>query len=108
MFNRLTALALLTECTGDDIWSIDHCRQRGIPQAWIDEMADCYESGFRHDTQTIYVGNQPVNQYHGIRDVDLALKLGEFLGIDVERIKETSITRCSLVEKIKQSAEEEA
>ncbi len=107
MFNRLVALSLLSECTGDDIWSIEHCRARGVPNNWIEEMVDCFESGFDFDAQTIYFEHRVVNQYHGIRDIDLALRLGSYLGIDVQRIQETSLTRANLVDKIKQAVEED-
>ncbi len=104
--NRLRALTLLSECNGDDIWSLDHCRRRGIPETWIEELADCYESGFENDHQTIYVGETAVNQYHGIRDVDLAIKLGEFLNVDVETLRGTTASRSRLVLAIRQAIEE--
>ncbi|QDS93256.1 hypothetical protein FF011L_20180 [Roseimaritima multifibrata] len=80
---RDRALALLTECTGDDIWSPEHCRKAGVPESWIDELSEAYESGFQSDRQTIYYQEKVVNQYHGIRDIELAKKLGTVLGIDV-------------------------
>ncbi len=43
--NRLRALMLLQECTGDDIWSLEHCRLRQVPEEWIEELSDCFESG---------------------------------------------------------------
>ena len=105
--NRLTALLLLSECTGDDIWSIEHCQRRGVPQGWIDELSDCFESGFQHDSQTIHLNEQIINQYEGIRDVDLAIRLGDFLGIDVHSLHATASSRASLVKAIKQAVEEE-
>lgn len=107
MLNRLKALTLLSECTGDDIWSVEHCRLRGIPPEWIDELADCYESGFDRNTQTIYYHERIVNQYHGIRDVDLAIKLGEYLGVDVGDLIATTPSRARLVLAIRQAIEEE-
>ncbi len=107
MLTRLKALTLLSECTGDDIWSVEHCQLRGVPEAWIDALVDCYESGFERLSQTIYVRDAIVNQYHGLRDIDLAVKLGEFLGIDVEALNATSATRSRLVVAIKQAIEEE-
>ncbi len=101
MFNRLKALTLLSECTGDDIWSVDHCRERGVPESWIEELADCYESGFRRDDQTIYVENRVVNQYMGLRDVDLAIKLGEYLGVNVAPLIDASASRARLVSEIR-------
>lgn len=106
MLNRLKALTLLSECTGDDIWSIEHCQLRGIPPEWIEDLSDCFESGYRRDGQTIYYQDRMVNQYHGIRDIDLAIKLGEFLGVDVEELVSISPTRARLVVAIRQAIEE--
>ena len=107
MLTRLKALTLLSECTGDDIWSVDHCRLRGVPEAWIDALEDCYESGFERSSQTIFVRDMVVNQYHGLRDIDLAIKLGEFLGVDVDALNATTATRARLVIAIRQAIEEE-
>jgi hypothetical protein len=107
MFNRLKALTLLSECTGDDIWSIEHCRERGLPEAWIEELTDCYESGFRIDSQTIYLGRRAINQYYGIRDVDLAVKLGEYLGVDIAALQAVCASRARLVSAIREAVEEE-
>lgn len=107
MLNRLKALTLLSECTGDDLWSVDHCQARGVPEAWVEELADCFESSFRNNSQTIFVQNRPVNHFHGIRDVDLAVKLGAYLGVNVEQLKETTATRARLVSAIRQAVEED-
>ena len=107
MLNRLKALTLLSECTGDDIWSVEHCRARGVPEAWIEELADCFESGFRSDAQTIYVGRRVVNQYQGIRDIDLALKLGEYLGVAVSELQAVSASRSRLVSAIREAVLED-
>lgn len=104
---RLKALTLLSECTGDDIWSIEHCRLRAVPEVWIDELADCFESGFRDESQTIFVGQATVAHYHGIRDVDLAIKLGEFLGVNVAELIASAASRSRLVAAIRQAIEEE-
>jgi hypothetical protein len=107
MLTRLKALILLTECTGDEIWSLEHCRTQGVPALWVEELADCFESGFRSATQTIFVEDSIVNQYQGVRDVDLAIRLGEFLGIDTARLLGTCPTRSSLVHAIQQAVEED-
>lgn len=107
MLNRLKALTLLSECTGDDIWSVEHCRLRGIPEDWIDDLADCFESSFLRDSQTIYLDDRPVNQYQGLRDVDLAIKLGEYLGVDVESLLAAAASRARLVSAIRAAVEEE-
>jgi hypothetical protein len=100
---RHRALALLSRCRGDEIWSLQHCREQGVPEDWIDELADAFESGFRADDQTIYVGATPTNQYHGVRDLDLALKLGQSLGLRVDHVTSTSFGRRAMVEAIKQA-----
>jgi hypothetical protein len=107
MLTRLKALTLLSECTGDDIWSVEHCRLRGVPEAWIEDLVDCYESGFERVTQTIFVRDTVVNQYHGLRDIDLAVKLGELLGVDVALLNASVTSRARLVIAIRQAIEEE-
>ncbi|QDT13511.1 hypothetical protein [Planctomycetes bacterium K23_9] len=107
----MTALALLSECDGDEIWSIEHCRSVRVPEAWIEELADAFESGFQNDSQTIYVPTDShklaqTNQYQGIRDVDLAMKLAESLGVDAQRVTQTAINRRSVVRTIKEAVEE--
>lgn len=97
---------LLSECTGDHIWSLDHCLARGLPPSWMDELSDCFESSFERDSETIYVGEQVTNQYQGIRDVDLAIRLGEFLGVDVNCLQANSATRAELVRNIRHAVEE--
>ena len=81
MLSRLKARMLLTQCQGDEIWSIALCREQGVPEAWIEELVNCFESGFRSDRETIYYENKVTNQYEGVRDLDLAYKLAEFLGV---------------------------
>lgn len=97
---------LLDECTGVDIWSADICRQKGIPDAWIDELADAYESGFDRDDDTIYYDEQPVNQYHGVHDLSLARRLAEHLGVDVARATAAAPTRAAEVRALKEAVEE--
>ncbi len=103
---RIDALVLLSECTGDDIWSVEHCRLRRIPEDWIEEMADGFESGFDTDLNTIYVGDQVVNQYEGIRDFDLAVRIGEQLGVDVRSLAGRTSSRRELVRLIQDTIEE--
>ena len=106
MFDRLHALNLLSECTGDEIWSVEYCLQRRIPQEWIDSLQDCYESGFESDAQTIYVDNVPTNQYEGVRDVDIALRVAEYLGIDTSDMIPLALSRTHLVTLIRERIEE--
>lgn len=111
--DRLKALLLLSECTGDDIWSIEYCQQRGVPEAWVEEAADCFESGFDRDSETIYAPDvsagefRVTNQYAGVRDVDLAWRLGKWLGLDVEDLKQRSISRSHFVRLAQEAIEEE-
>ncbi len=64
-------------------------------------MSDANESGYKVDTDTIYVNNRPTNQYHGVRDLDLAIRVGKVLGVDVERATQSSISRRAMVQAIK-------
>ena len=100
---RHRALALLDECTGDHVWSTAHCRSRGVPDSWIEELADAYESGFETDSATLYTSTGVTNQYHGVRDFDLAIRLGRLLGIDVERHQATHLTKSAIVTAIKET-----
>ncbi|SRR6056297_785323 len=103
MIARDRALALLSECLGDEIWSVEHCRLRRVPDAWIEELADAFESGFAHDRQTIYYQQRVVNQYHGVRDQDLARKLGETLGVDVPQATAMAASPTAIVAAIKEA-----
>ena len=96
-------LAILTECTGDDLWSVEHCRQRHVPESWIEELADAFESGFRTDSQTIYQGDWVTNQYHGVRDVDLAMRAAQSMGMNVDRVTAGALSRRGVVQAIKQA-----
>ena len=106
MLTRLQALVLLAECTGRDIWSLGHCRHRGVPEAWIAELHDAFESGFQHDRQTIYDDGRVVNQYAGVHDLELAKKLAAFLGIDVERATSTALTAEAQVQALREAVDE--
>ena len=106
MISRLRALILLGECTGVDIWPVEHCRERGIPEVWIEELADAFESGYADDRDVIYYADRPINQFHGILDFDLAIRLGTFLGIDVERVTAMALTRPATVRAIQEAVEE--
>ena len=104
--NRLKALALLSECTGRDIWSVAYCRERQVPEAWIAELTDCFESGFRSDRQTIYHEEQVVNQYEGIHDRDLACKLADSVGVDVQRAIATALGPEAEVRALQEAVDE--
>jgi hypothetical protein len=97
------ALAILDECTGEHIWSAEHCALRGVPDEWVRQMGDTYESGFRDDSQTIYTDKGVTNQYRGVRDVDLAIRIGKQLAVDVESILTRHASRTAIVTAIKQA-----
>ena len=98
---RHRALALLNLCVGDEIWNEETCHRSGIPPNWFNELSDAIESGYKTDTETIYVDNRATNQYHGVRDLDLAIRIGKVLGVDVERATQTAIGRRAMVQAIK-------
>ena len=104
--DRYQAILILNECSGDDIWSLEYCSQKGIPEAWIQELLDCYESGFQRHSETIYHDGKLVAQFEGIRDVDLACKLGVFLGAPVSQIVVSAFSRSSVVQAIQEAVEE--
>ncbi len=97
---------LLDECRGDEIWPVEHCRVKRLPEVWIEELSDCFESGFRVDRETIYVEDRMVNQFHGLRDVDIAYRLAEFLGVDVQRATVGSPGPVAAVRALKEAVEE--
>jgi hypothetical protein len=74
-----------------------------VPETWIDDLADAFESGYCEDRDTIYVGASATNQYHGIRDLDLALRLAETLGLPVDRVTANVMGRRAIVRAIKES-----
>ena len=102
---------LLLKCTGDNIWSIATCRKERIPEIWIEELRDCFESGFETDRNTIYVdddliGEKMTNQYEGVLDLHLAYKLAEYLGIDWKSETATALGRQAEVEALKDALDE--
>lgn len=99
-FDSTTAQMLLLKCKGDEIWDVQTCLDAGIPQPWIDEMLERYESGFDSDRNSIYVDGKLVNQYEGVSDLQIALKLAEYLGIDWQRVTASVISRRGQVEAI--------
>lgn len=106
MLTRLKARVLLAACQGNEIWSPDTCLEHGVPPAWIEELSDTFESGFNQDQQTIYIGDQVTNQYHGVRDVDLAYKLAEFLGVDTASVTELVLGSFAEVQALQEAVDE--
>lgn len=107
MLDRLKASMLLHECTGREIWPVELCRQKGIPENWIEELCDAYESGFLSDRETIYFEEQAVNQFEGIHDLQLAYKLGEYLGVDTQRVTALALGWPAEVRAIREAVEED-
>ncbi len=99
-------LQWLDSCTGDDVWSIEHCRSVGIPDSWIRSLREVYESGFKSDKETLYYEGKRIHQYEGILDADLAARIGEQFGIDVVRIQSDSFSRSDFVRRIREAIEE--
>lgn len=73
----------------------------GVPESWLSELMDCYESGFDTNQNTLYTDSGLVNQYHGIADLDVAYRAAEYLGINTEQIRRLPLSRCGQVEQLK-------
>ena len=54
----------------------------------------------------IFYRSEVVNQFEGIRDVDLACKIGQLLEVNVSRIVQSQITRAGVVRAIQEAIEE--
>jgi len=106
-FPRHRALAILEACRGDEIWSLEHCQERGVPEVWVEELADTFESGFRSDSQTIYWKGNVTNQFHGVHDVKLAIRVAESMGLDVDRVTAAALGRMAIVRAIKEAVMDE-
>lgn len=104
--NRSNLLTWLAECTGDDVWSIDYCRQVGIPDAWILDLSEIYESGFKSPGEMLYRQGNRIHQYRGIRDSDLAKRIAQQLGLTVDTIERAALSHSDLVRRIKEAVEE--
>lgn len=104
--DQVLAIHLLLQCRGDEIWSVETCRAAGVPEDWIRELADCHESGFRHAGQQILVGDRLVNQYAGVADLRLAVKLAEQLGIRTADWLAQPISARELVRRIQAELDE--
>ncbi len=106
MIDRLKARMLLSECTGRHLWPVEHCRKAGVPQDWIEQLQDCYESGFRTDLERLYTDAGRVNQFHGVWDLQLARRLGEFLGVNIPYVTQTTFSAIAEVRAIQEAADE--
>ena len=102
----LQLLDWLSECDGDSIWGRDYCQQRGIPDYLIDALEDAHESGFAEANNSITYQHQRVNQFEGVKDVDLAIWIGKQLNVNVSRILSMHASRSAIVKAIKEEYEE--
>lgn len=107
MFDSVAAQMLLLKCTGDEIWSEQTCREAGVPDAWIEELCENYESGFDSDTNKIYgEDGKLTNQYRGVSDLLLARKLADFIGLDWHNAASLAFDRRGEVSAIKEALDE--
>lgn len=106
MFDRYSAELLLTRCRGDEVWSPAHARKMGVPESWIEEFSDCYESGFDRNQNTLYTDSGLVNHYHGITDLEVAYRAADYLGIDTDRVRRLPLSRLGQVEQLKAELDE--
>ena len=106
----VAAQMLLLKCQGDEIWPEHECVSAGVPQAWIEELVEQYESGFDTDRNTIYVegrdGQRVTNQFRGVSDLLLAYKIAEHLAIDWRQETGQLVDRVSKVNALKEARDE--
>ena len=105
------AYALLDLCDGDEVWSVPMCRRRGVPESWIERLADAFESDPRRPETTLHVdgsggGVTATNQYHGVRDVDIARAVADSLGVDRSALETLGRSRRGIVRAIREAIEE--
>lgn len=106
MISRAHALHLLQLCDGEEIWSVDYCRRQKVPERWIQDLRNAYESGFADNSETIYYGGRIVNQFEGILAVDVAVRSARILGFDPKDILQTHLSREAIVRAIQERIEE--
>lgn len=106
MLSRVRARNLLAECRGDEIWSLPYCEERGVPAEWLVELTDCFEAGLPHRGEALWTDAGRVHQYHGVRDLDLALRLAEWLGVDVEPLRARVFESRALVVALREAVDE--
>jgi hypothetical protein len=104
--NKSHALAILSVCDGDEIWSCDYCRLQRIPDDWISKLRDVFESDFSDPGSTIYEDGKRLTQYEGVRTVDIAVRVAECLGIRIDPWVLSNNHRAMIVAWIKERAEE--
>lgn len=106
MISRTHALYLLDLCDGEEIWSIEYCRRHHVPDRWVRELRDAYESGFKDPSQTIIYEGRVVNQFEGVLAVDIAMRVAAVLGVDPHGITQHHASRHGIVREIRERIEE--
>jgi hypothetical protein len=104
--HRIHLLQLLSLCDGEEIWSIAYCRAQGVPDRWVKDLRDAYESGFLDRSQTIVYQGRPINHFEGVLAVDLAVRIAGALGVEVRSILERYRDRSTIVRAIQEQVEE--
>jgi hypothetical protein len=100
------ALALLSLCDGDEIWSCDYCRSQRVPEDWIAKLRDVFESDFSDPGSTIFEDGNRLAQYEGVRSVDIAVCAAESLGVQIDPLVLSNNHRAMIVSWIKERLEE--
>ena len=77
-----------------------------IPELWIEELHNCFESGFDSGRNVIYEQGKLTNQYHGVSDLMIAYRLAEFLDVDTERVRQSTIGRRAQVSALQAELDE--
>ena len=104
--NYVLAASLLLKCRGDEIWSREVCEREQVPEPWIDDLFDCFESGFRYRQQTLFADEGAINQFAGCRDLDLAYKLAEYLGIETSTFRQMPYSPKKIVQLLQEELDE--
>lgn len=99
------ALLLLSLCDGDEIWSLEYCRARKIPEDWLAKLRDVFESDFSDPSSTIFEDGKRIAQFEGVRTVDIAVYAAESLGIKVDPWVLANNHRAMIVSWIKEQIE---
>lgn len=103
---RIHALRLISLCNPDDIWSIDDCTKSRVPTDWIDAFRETYESNFEDPSSTIQQDGRKLNQYHGVRAIDIAVQAAVGLGLRLDPSVLASNHRGLILQSIRENIEE--
>lgn len=103
---RIYALRLISLCKADDIWSIDDCTNSRVPIDWINAFRETYESNFEDPSSTIEQEGRKLNQYHGVRAIDIAVQAAISLGLRLDPSVLASNHRGLILQSIRENIEE--